>query len=65
VRGGRRSIKLAVSSSLLASSRIGAALTSLAALLRGAANVVLYHDEAGALSSSIEPPSAGRELAIN
>jgi hypothetical protein len=63
VRGGRRSIKLAVSSSLLASSRIGAALTSLAALLRGAANVVLHHDEAGALS--IEPPSAGRELAIN
>jgi hypothetical protein len=65
VRGGRRSIRLAVSPSLLASRRTGAALTNLAALLRGAANAVLHHDKAVVLSTPIEPRSAGRELTFN
>src|SRR6185437_7857377 len=64
VRGGRRSIKLLVSSSLRAPRRMDATLTSLAALLKVAANAAL-DNKARVLLTCPEPLSAGLELTIS
>jgi hypothetical protein len=62
VRGGKRSIRFAVSSSFRILRRTGTTLTNLAALLRGAVNAVAHRAKDPVLSTWIGPRSAGREL---